>query len=99
MADPDKRLVAVGSAILVIAAAAGALTLFLRERNAQARQSDLLTKELAQGPTVRAARVETAAADRTAPCSIGRRVRSAHPAFLPAWYRACAWADIWAMPR
>jgi RND family efflux transporter MFP subunit len=65
MADNDKRLVAVGSAILVVAAAAGALTLFLRERNAQARQSDLLTKELAQGPTVRAARVETAAADRT----------------------------------
>jgi RND family efflux transporter MFP subunit len=64
MADNDKRLVAVGSAILVIAAAAGALTLFLRERSAQARQADRLQKELAQGPTVRAARVETAAANR-----------------------------------
>jgi RND family efflux transporter MFP subunit len=64
MADNDKRLVAVGSAILVIAAAAGVLTLFLRERSAQARQEDWLKKELAQGPTVRAARVETAPANR-----------------------------------
>jgi len=64
MAENNKRLVAAGSAILVLAAAAGTAALFLREHNAQARQADILQKELAQGPTVRAARVEMAAADR-----------------------------------
>ncbi len=64
MAENNKRLVAAGSAIFVLAAAAGTAALFLREHNAQARQADILQKELAQGPTVRAARVEMAAADR-----------------------------------
>jgi RND family efflux transporter MFP subunit len=64
MAENNKRLVVAGSAIVVLAAAAGAAALFLREHNAQARQADILQKELAQGPTVRAARVEMATADR-----------------------------------
>jgi RND family efflux transporter MFP subunit len=64
---PDARrsrttLVAV--ALVVFAAAAGTATLFLRERNAQARQVESLKQDLAQGPMVRVAEVPLAAADR-----------------------------------
>ena len=59
-----SRLVAAGSIAVVIAAAAGTFALFVRERGAQARQSEELEKELAQGPVVQVARVEVAQADR-----------------------------------
>jgi RND family efflux transporter MFP subunit len=58
------RLVAAGSIAVVIASAAGAVALFARERSAQARQSEALEKEVAQGPMVRVARVEVAPAER-----------------------------------
>jgi len=59
-----SRIVAASSIALVIAAAAGTLALFLRERNAQARQAEQLQKELAQGPVVRVARVQLGPAER-----------------------------------
>jgi RND family efflux transporter MFP subunit len=62
--DPKNRLIFVGSIAAVIAAAAGALALFARERSAQARQSEALRQELAQGPVVQVARIDLAPADR-----------------------------------
>jgi len=59
-----SRLVAAGSIVAVIAAAAGTVALFARERSAQARQEEQLKKELEQGPLVRVARVAVAPADR-----------------------------------
>jgi membrane fusion protein (multidrug efflux system) len=59
-----SRLVAASSIVAVVAAAAGSLALFTRERSAQARQEEALKKELEQGPTVRVARIAVAPADR-----------------------------------
>jgi len=61
----SERIVAASSIALVIAAAAGTLVLFLRERNARAAQAQTLKKELEQGPVVRVARVSLAPAERT----------------------------------
>jgi len=58
------RLVAVSSIAAVVAAAAGTVALFARERSAQARQSEALHKELAQGPLVQVTRVALGPADR-----------------------------------
>ena len=57
-------MVAASSIAAVIAAAAGTAALFARERAAQARQEEVLKKELEQGPVVRVARVAVAPADR-----------------------------------
>ena len=83
---PEKhdrsRLVFAGSIVLVIAAAAGTLALFARERSAQARQSETLEKELAQGPLIQVARVEVAPADRVV--SLPAEVRAERQATLYA---------------
>jgi membrane fusion protein, multidrug efflux system len=77
-----SRLVAAGSILVVIASAAGAAVLFARERSAQARQSEALEKELAQGPVVQVARVEVAPADRLV--SLPAEVRAEQHATLYA---------------
>jgi RND family efflux transporter MFP subunit len=59
-----NRLIFVGSIAAVVAAAAGTVALFVRERSAQARQTEALQKELAEGPVVQVTRIELAAADR-----------------------------------
>src|SRR5512140_3832822 len=76
------RLVAASSIAAVIAAAAGTVALFARERSAQARQSEQLQKELAQGPLVRVARVALAPADRIV--SLPAEVRAEQHATLYA---------------
>ena len=77
-----SRLVAAGSIAAVIAAAAGALALFVRERSAQARQAEALEKELAQGPMVQVAKVEVAPANRLV--SLPAEVRAQFQATLYA---------------
>jgi RND family efflux transporter MFP subunit len=77
-----SRLVAAGSILVVIASAAGAAVLFARECSAQARQSEALEKELAQGPVVQVARVEVAPADRLV--SLPAEVRAEQHATLYA---------------
>ena len=77
-----SRLVAASSVIAVIAAAAGAAALFARERSAQARQEEVLKKELEQGPMVRVAKVTVAAADRLV--SLPAEVRAEQHATLYA---------------
>ncbi|MGZ6125544.1 MAG: hypothetical protein ACXWLR_11330, partial [Myxococcales bacterium] len=77
-----SRLVAAGGIAVVIASAAGAAALFARERSAQARQSEALEKELAQGPVVQVARVEVAPADRLV--SLPAEVRAEQQATLYA---------------
>src|SRR4051812_49981930 len=62
--EKKSRLVAASSIVAVIAAAAGTVALFARERTAQARQEEVLKKELNQGPGVQVARVTVAAAGR-----------------------------------
>src|SRR4051812_49545635 len=64
MAERSSRLLAAGSAAVVIASAAGVAALFLRERSAQARQAETLRKEVDEGPGVRAVRVQLAPAER-----------------------------------
>jgi RND family efflux transporter MFP subunit len=80
--ERSRRLVAAGSIAVVIAAAAGAAALFARERSAQARQSEALEKELAQGPVVQVALVEVAKADRIV--SLPAEVRAEQQATLYA---------------
>src|SRR5438309_10587410 len=75
-------LIAAGSIAAVIAAAAGTVVLFVREHGAQARQTEALQKELAQGPVVRVARVELAPADRVV--SLPAEVRAEQRATLYA---------------
>src|SRR3989475_2827258 len=75
-------LIAVGSIAAVIAAAAGTVVLFVREHGAQARQTEALQKELAQGPVVRVARIELAPADRLV--SLPAEVRAEQRATLYA---------------
>jgi RND family efflux transporter MFP subunit len=77
-----SRLVAASSIIAVIAAVAGTAVLFARERAAQARQEEVLKKELGQGPVVRVARVVVAAADRLV--SLPAEVRAEQSATLYA---------------
>ena len=62
--EKKNRKTVVASVLVVLAAAAGAGTLFLRERSAQARQVEQLEKDLAQGPVVRVATVTLGAAER-----------------------------------
>jgi len=66
----------------VIAAGAGTVALFARERSAQARQEEALKKELDQGPVVRVARVAVAPADRVV--SLPAEVRAEQHATLYA---------------
>lgn len=61
---PSGKVVAATSLVLVLAAAAGTATLFLRQRTALARQSDELHKEVEQGPVVRVATVKLEPANR-----------------------------------
>src|SRR3989442_472212 len=75
-------LIAAGSIAAVIAAAAGTVVLFVREHGAQARQTEALQKELAQGPVVRVARIELAPADRVV--SLPAEVRAEQRATLYA---------------
>ena len=83
---PEKpnrsRLIAASSIAAVIAAGAGTLALFARERSAQARQEEILKKELGQGPVVRVARVAVAPADRVV--SLPAEVRAEQHATLYA---------------
>ena len=84
MPEPSRRtrLVAASSIAAVIAAAAGTVALFARERSAQARQSEALRKELSQGPLVQVARVALAPADRVV--SLPAEVRAEQHATLYA---------------
>jgi len=59
-----SRLIAASSIAAWIAAGAGTVALFARERSAQARQEEALKKELDQGRWFRVARVAVAPADR-----------------------------------
>ena len=59
-----NRKTLVASVAVVLAAAAGAGTLFLRQHGAQARQVEQLEKDLSQGPVVRVATVTLGAAER-----------------------------------
>jgi membrane fusion protein, multidrug efflux system len=79
---PRSRLIFAGSVAAVIAAAAGTIALFARERSAQARQSEALHKELAEGPVVQVARIEVAAASRLV--SLPAEVRAEQRATLYA---------------
>ncbi len=82
MSDNRKPKTTLVAALVVLAAAAGTATLFLRERNAQARQVEILRQELAQGPMVRVAEVPLASADRTV--SLPAEVRAEKHAVLYA---------------
>jgi RND family efflux transporter MFP subunit len=75
-------MIAAGSIVAVIATAAGTLALFARERSAQARQTEALQKELAEGPVVRVTKIELAAADRVV--SLPAEVRAEQKAVLYA---------------
>src|SRR5204862_1203378 len=77
-----SRLIAASSIAAVIAAGAGTVALFARERSAQARQEEALKKELEQGPVVRVARVAVAPADRVV--SLPAEVRAEQHATLYA---------------
>jgi RND family efflux transporter MFP subunit len=77
-----SRMIAAGSIVAVIATAAGTLALFARERSAQARQTEALQKELAEGPVVRVTKIELAAADRVV--SLPAEVRAEQKAVLYA---------------
>ena len=79
-----RRGVLAVSAVVVLAAAAGAITLFLREHNAQARQVERLRKDVAAGPMVRVAQVKVASADR----------QVALPAEVRAEQRATLYAKV-----
>ena len=59
-----SRKTLVASVLVVLAAAAGVATLFLRQHGAQARQVEQLAKDLSQGPVVRVATVKLGAAER-----------------------------------
>ncbi|HZX95068.1 MAG TPA: efflux RND transporter periplasmic adaptor subunit [Myxococcales bacterium] len=80
--EKKSRLVAASSIVAVIAAAAGTVALFARERTAQARQSEALQKELAEGPMVQAVRVPLASAERVV--SLPAEVRAEQRATLYA---------------
>src|SRR4051812_46627479 len=60
-----SRTTLISAALAVLVAAAGTLTLFLREHSAEAKQVEQLKQELAQGPLVRVAEVPVSSADRT----------------------------------
>ncbi len=77
-----NRKTVVASAVVVLIAAAGAGTLFLRQRNAQARQVEQLEKDLAQGPVVRVATATLGAAERLV--SLAAEVRADQHATLYA---------------
>ena len=62
---PKSRTTLISAVLAVVVAAAGTATLFLRERNAQARQVEELKQQLAQGPVVQVAQVPVSTADRT----------------------------------
>jgi RND family efflux transporter MFP subunit len=63
--EPKPSRVVTGVSIaMVLAAAAGTATLFLRERAANARQVEQLANDLSKGPVVRVAEVKLASADR-----------------------------------
>ena len=59
-----NRKTVVASAVVVLACLAGAATLLLRQRGAQARQVEQLEKDLSQGPVVRVATVTLGSAER-----------------------------------
>jgi RND family efflux transporter MFP subunit len=59
-----SRVVAATGILIVIVAAAGTATLFLRERAAQAREVERIAGDLAKGPVVRVAQVKMAASNR-----------------------------------
>jgi RND family efflux transporter MFP subunit len=82
MPEKNSRATLVAAALVVIAAAAGTLTLFIRQRAAQARQVELLQHDLAQGPLVRVAEVQVASADRVV--SLPAEVRAEKHAVLYA---------------
>jgi RND family efflux transporter MFP subunit len=63
-AEKPSRLVAVAGLAVVLAAAAGTATLFLRQRAAQAREVEQISSDLSKGPVVRVAQVKMAASDR-----------------------------------
>jgi RND family efflux transporter MFP subunit len=82
MPTEKSRTTQVAALVAVFAAAAGAATLFLREHGAQARQVEKLQKDLSQGPVVRVATVQFAAADRVV--SLPAEVRADQHATLYA---------------
>ena len=83
MSDQARpRTTLVAATLLVVASAAGTVTLFVRQRSAEARQVELLKQELAQGPMVRVAEVPLASADRVV--SLPAEVRAEKRAVLYA---------------
>ena len=62
---PRRALVATTSIIIVLVVLFGVAILFLRERNANARQVELLKQRAERGPVVRVAPVKLGPADRT----------------------------------
>ncbi len=82
-APPAKSsVVRTTSLVLVLAAAAGATALFVREHRANARQVEQLQRELDRGPVVRVARVKLAPAERVV--SLPAEVRADRRAVLYA---------------
>ncbi len=77
-----SRIVAASSIAAVLAAAAGTAALFAREHAAQARQEEVLKKDLEQGPLVRVVKVAVAPADRVV--SLPAEVRGEKQATLYA---------------
>src|SRR3954470_6549972 len=61
---PRRALVATTSLVVVLVVLAGVAALFLRERNANARQVELLKQRAEQGPVVRVAPVKLGPAER-----------------------------------
>ena len=79
---PRAAPIALASLLLVLAAVAGIVALFARQRSAQAEQSQVLQRELAAGPLVRVAHVKKGAAERT--ISLPAEVRAERRATLYA---------------
>jgi RND family efflux transporter MFP subunit len=77
-----SRMIAVGSIAAVLATVAGTVALFAHERSAQARQSEALQKELAQGPVIQVAKIELAPVNRLV--SLPAEVRAEQKAVLYA---------------
>lgn len=65
-------------AVVAVAALAGTLALFLRQRSAEARQVELLQRKVAQGPLVQVTTVQVAPADRvvTLPSAVRADLRA-----------------------
>jgi RND family efflux transporter MFP subunit len=80
--SPQGRATVIAAVVVALAAAAGTAALFIRQRSAEARQVELLRRDLAQGPLVRVVKVELGTAERIV--SLAAEVRADERATLYA---------------